>query len=177
MRRSGKVPRIVLSALASPGGTCYGHCDRPIRARRIGSPLPGVWTVRACPTGVVSVTAYVDRSGRDLTPAVRTALRRWTVPPALVRTRDLRTATRHGPELGRAAERALARHAPSRPVRVVYWRVYPFEGPDGSDRRLFACFRRAHASPVFFAGDPARPAGGGCPVCARLRNGLARRGT
>jgi hypothetical protein len=173
LRRSAKVPRVVASALASPGGMCYRHCDRPVRGRRISSALPGTWTVRACPSGVVSVTTYAERSGRDPTSVVRTALRKWSVPPTLVRSWDLRTATRHGPELGRAAERLLARSAPPRKVRVVYWRVYPYRARDGTARRLFVCLRRKHASPVFFGGDPARAAAV-CPVCARRPRGARR---
>jgi hypothetical protein len=125
--------------------------------------LPGVWHVRACPSGVVSVTTYVEWTQRDPTRAVRSMLRRWTVPQSLVRSWDLRLATRHGPELGRAAERLLGGR---RAVRVVYWRVYPFRGRDGTERRLFVCLRRAHRTPVFFSSAPTAKAGN-CPLCAR----------
>jgi hypothetical protein len=171
--RPGALPRVLQSALASPGGSCYRHCDCPTKDRRVRSPLPGTWHVRACPSGVVSVTLYAEWTRRDPTRAVQNALRRWTVPPSLVRARDLRLATRHGPELGRAAERWLAAVRPARGVRVVYWRVYPFRARDGSERRLFVCFRRAHREPVFFVSSPTAKSWG-CPVCARHRKRTIR---
>jgi len=166
MTQRGALPHVLSTALASPGGRCYRHCDRPIRTRRVAGRLPGTWQVRACPSGVVSVTVYTEWTRRNPTASVRAELRRWTVPPSLVRSWDLRLATRHGPELGRAAERFLTATRPKRGVRVVYWRVYPFRGRDGKERRLFVCFRRAHRSPVFFAASPTAPTKG-CPVCAR----------
>lgn len=168
MKRRGTVPRVVEAALAAPGGKCYRHCDRPIRSRRLRSPLPGIFRVRACPSGVVSVTAYAESTRRDPTDSVRRTLRRWTVPPSRVRSWDLRLATRHGPELGRAAERFLAARRPKRPIRVVYWRVYPFQARDGTERRLFVCLRRSHPAPVFYVASPKAPSSG-CPVCARRK--------
>ena len=175
LTRRSAVPPVVRAALAWPGGTCYRHCDRPIRIRRLASSLPGTWIVRACPSGVVSVTSYSERTHGDPTPKVRNALRRWTRPPSLMKTSDLRIASRHGPELGPAAERALARGRPVRGVRVVYWRLYPFRARDGTERRLFVCWRRAHRSPVFFAASPASKAWN-CPACSRRRAHSSGRG-
>jgi len=169
----GSLPRLLRTALASPGGRCYRHCDQPIRSRAVPSALPGRWEVRSCPSGVVSVTSYAEWTRRDPTPAVRRTLERWTEPKSLVRAWDLRVATRRGPELGKNAERFLARNHPSRGVRVVYWRVYPFRARDGTERRLFVCFRRTHAAPVFFAASPTASEWG-CPVCARRRRGRRR---
>jgi len=174
MTRRGALPRVVRDALRSPGGHCYRHCDGPVRSYRLSSPLPGLWQVRACPAGVVSVTTYAEWTGKDTTRAVRRVLQQWTSPPSLVRTRDLRWATRHGPELGRAAERFLARARPRRPVRVVYWRVYPSKSRDGTERRLFVCFRRSHAGPVFYLAAPQDP-DRTCPACARPRAATRRR--
>jgi hypothetical protein len=168
------VPPRLCAVLASPGGKCYRHCDRPVRARLLPSRLPGVWAVRACPSGVVSVTSYTEWSRRDPTGSVRSVLRRWTVPPSRVRSRDLRLATRRGPELGRSAERLLAEERPPRPLRVVYWRVYPFAGRDGRERRLFVCTRRRHRDPVFYVADPTVP-GRRCPACARTARPSPRR--
>ncbi len=162
MTAPGRLPRVLASALSVPGGSCYRHCDRPIRAVRIPRPLPGELVVRACPSGVVSVTVYTAWTQRDPTAAVGRLLRRWTVPATLVRRHDLRTATRHGPELGRPAERWLAAQRRPPPIRVVYWRVYPFRARDGSERRLFVCHRRHHAHPMFYADSPTAPRG--CPV-------------
>ncbi|MGA8605108.1 MAG: hypothetical protein WB788_08650 [Thermoplasmata archaeon] len=172
MKRRATLPPAVRAALRSPGGSCYRHCDRPIRTRSVSSRLPGTWQVRVCPSGVVSVTTYTEVTRSDPTAKVRDVLRRWTVPPTLIRSWDLRIATRHGPELGRAAERVLGKTRPTRSVRVVYWRVYPFRGRDGAERRLFVCFRRTHPAPVFFAASPESPTWG-CPTCVRRR----RKGT
>jgi hypothetical protein len=166
MNRRATAPAVVRRALESPGGKCYRHCEQPIRIHRFSSRLPGTWQVRACPSGVVSVSVYTEWTRRDPTPAVKRQLGRWTVPRSLVRNWDLRVATRHGPELGRAAARALASARPTRGIRVVYWRVYPFRARDGSERRLFVCFRRKHRSPVFFAAPPSAT-GGNCPECTR----------
>jgi hypothetical protein len=163
--RRGTLAPVLRAALVSPGGSCYRHCDRPIRTHRVRSGLPGDWLVRACPSGVVSVTQYAEWAKRDPTRVVGQTLRRWTVPASLVRARDLRLATRHGPELGRPAEQFLAgRTRSGRRLRVVYWRVYPFRARDGTDRRLFVCVRRTHPFPVFFAADPAIRAPP-CPAC------------
>jgi hypothetical protein len=165
MSRAGAVPAPILRALASPGGRCFRHCDRPIRTLSPRSSLPGTWTVRACPSGVVAVTSYAEWGRRDPAAVVRAVLRRWARPATLVRSWDLRVASRHGPELGRAAERLLARARPRRHVHVVYWRVYPTRSRDGSLRRLFVCVRRTHGTPVFFVADPEKgPAT--CPECA-----------
>ncbi|MGD0250801.1 MAG: hypothetical protein ABSB97_07970 [Thermoplasmata archaeon] len=168
MRRRGTLSPSLRAALESQKGQCYRHCDRPLRMRRLSSRLPGIWHVRACPSGVVSVTTYAEWTRRDPIQAVRNTLRRWTVPPSLLRSSDLRIATRHGPELGPAAERELSATRPARGVRVVYWRLYPFRARDGTERRLFVCVRRAHPSPVFFALSPTAKTWG-CPVCARPR--------
>ncbi len=166
MTRAGALPPTLRAAIAWPGGRCYRHCEGPVRPRRIASPLPGVWTVRACPSGVVSVTSYAEWTARNPTADVRRLLERWTVPRRLVRGWDLRLATRRGAELGRRAERFLAEHRPPRGVRVVYWRVYPFRARDGSERRLFVCARPRHPGPVFFAADPAKGVPD-CPRCGR----------
>jgi hypothetical protein len=168
MARTGTLPRVLAQTLVSPGGTCYRHCKGAIRTRRLSSDLPGTWSVRACPSGVVSVTTYAEWSRRDPTPWVQRALKRWTVPPSRVRKWDLRLATRRGPELGREAERFLGAVRPARPLRVVYWRVYPFRARDGTERRLFVCLRRSHDSPVFYFASPTDRARI-CPICQEAR--------
>lgn len=176
MTRPEGLPRAIRVALLSVSGTkCYRHCERAAPGRPLPSSLPGRWTVYACPSGIVSVTTYVEWTNRDPTASALSFLRRRTVPSSLVRLRDLRPATRHGPELGRAAERAIAARRPKRAVRVVYWRVYPFTSADGSRRRLFVCRKKLHARPVFYAGS-AEPRTSECPICAgraRTKGSLA----
>ncbi len=172
MKGRGAVPLALARALRPPPGKCYHHCGRLVRATSIASPLPGRWQVYACPSGVVSVTSYVEWTRRDPSAAARAFLARRTIPATAVRARDLRLATRHGPELGRPVEQIL-RAAERRPMRVVYWRLYPFKARDGTERRLFVCLRRRHTGPVFF---PASPTDGRarCPVCAAGRKRRAR---
>lgn len=166
MTGQGALPRVLRTALDSPGGNCYRHCHLPIQTRTVKSRLPGTFHVRACPSGVVSVCVYTEWSRRDPSRAVESLLERWAVPHSLVRWRDLRRATRHGPELGRAAERFLASNRRKGPVQVVYWRVYPFRARDGTERRLFVCLRRGHSSPVFFTASPDAETWE-CPRCRR----------
>jgi hypothetical protein len=173
MTRRGALPAVLRTALAVRGGRCYRHCDGAVTPRRLPSSMPGVWTAYACPLGVVSVTSYAAWGPAFPTAGVRQALRRWARPATLARPHDLRAASRHGPELGRPAERFLAKSGRRFPIRVVYWRVYPFKARDGSERRLFVCLRRTHPGPVFFVADPAlgRPP---CPACGTGRPGASR---
>jgi hypothetical protein len=165
VRRPATLPAPLRRALASPGGRCYRHCAGPVRSVTLASDLPGLWIARACPAGVVSVTTYSERTSADPTPRVRAHLRRWAVPASVVRRSDLRLATRHGPELGRSAERRMAAARPPQAIRTVYWRLYPYRGKDGRERRLFLCARRTHAGPVFYvAPTDAEPS---CPICLR----------
>ena len=172
MSRPGSLPPVLVAALRAPEGKCYRHCERPARTRRLPSPLPGLWQVLACPSGVVSLTSYSEWTRRDPSSRALAFLRRHTMPASLVRPHDLRLASRHGPELGRRAEGRMARDPGRRPVRVVYWRVYPFRAADGKEHRLFVCYRRTHRGPVFYAA-PTEEGAGACPACARRRRGRA----
>ncbi len=176
MSRAGgaaPLPPAVRKALEPAAPRCYRHCTAPAGARRIRSTLPGTVTVYACPGGAVSVTTYAEWSRRDPSSAFLRSLAGRTLPRSLVRAVDLRGATRHGPELGLAAERALRRAASPRSVRVVYWRVYPSKDPDGTERRLFVCYRHGRAEPVFFRAptEADRPP---CPRCGQ-KSGTRRR--
>ena len=174
MTASHVIPRAVRAALRPDAPRCYRHCRQPVRGFALPSRLPGFWRVYACPRGAVSLTAYVERTARDPTREVREYLRQRAVPPALVTRHDLRLATRHGPELGRAAERILTRALPPRTLRVVYWRLYPFRGRDGVERRLFVCRRHGAARPVFFV-DSTHVSQARCPVCARRKRSTVGR--
>ena len=173
MTRGRPLPRGLVVALRPASAKCYRHCGLPVRAHRLTSVLPGLLEVYTCPAGVVSLTSYAEWSRSDPTARLSAYLKSHTVPAALLKRRDLRGATRHGPELGRVAERLLARSRPRRPVRVVYWRVYPFRGRDGAERRLFACLRHGARAPVFFA-SPSTGTVKDCPTCARAKRTAGR---
>ena len=155
------LPGVLRTALQPSAPHCYRHCDRPVRARALAVGLPGVFQAYACPGGAVSVVSYFELSDRDPTPELTRILRRLVRPARLVRARDLRTATRRGPELGRRAERLLARTDPAVRVRGAYWRLYPFKDRRGVERRLFSCFRHRDPPVVFFVA----PANSECPPC------------
>ena len=174
--RATTLPRVISAALSAPDPKCYRHCDRRAPPRALPGPLPGQWRVYACPSGVVSVASYAEWTNRDPTRRVLSFLRRSAVPSSLVRPTDLRLATRHGPEMGAAAEQRLAARRPHRDVRVVYWRIYPFKAPDGTEHRLFICRRKNHSRPVFYSA-PGEPGETACPVCARRRTVAGRRRT
>jgi hypothetical protein len=165
MTRPGAVPPRLRRALRPASPHCYRHCDRPVRGRSATIRTPGWLCVYACPGGSVSVVTYTEWTNRDPTSTMARFARSHTSPPSLVRAWDLRAARRHGPELGPAAERFLARAHPPRDLRTVYWRLYPFRRKDGSVRRLFACFRHGRGSVRFFVapGDAQSPP---CPRCS-----------
>ena len=166
MSPDGRLAPAVRRALEPKGASCYRHCQEPVSTLRPRSALPGTWWVLACPSGVVSVTLYAESGESDPTARVAETLRGWSSPPALVLRKDLRRATRHGPELGREVERSGTPARGPVPVSAVYWRRYPFKGRDGKERRLLVCARRAHPHPVFFTGVPGEGSAA-CPVCAR----------
>lgn len=173
MSRPGALPPWLAATQRVRDARCAWHCDGPARGRPIASPLPGLWQVYACPSGVVSVVTYAEWGEPIPFEPARAYLARHTVPPSLVRRSDLRLASRHGPELGTTAERKLRRPGMP-PLRVVYWRVYPFKARDGSDRRLFVCRRPRHTEPVFYAAPP-QDGARQCPVCRAGRPKAVRR--
>jgi hypothetical protein len=142
---------------------CYRHCSTSARVRsfRVGRKN---FEVYACPDGVVSLT-MVWTDGRSRIPIgdLTRSLEQRTRPPELVVRRDLRTAARHGPELGRAVERRLgARSGPA--VPIVYWRVYPARR-GRYWARLLACFKHGPDEVRFFRDIP-RAGRWRCPYCA-----------
>ncbi|MGP8072064.1 MAG: hypothetical protein ACLPZM_02915 [Thermoplasmata archaeon] len=171
MMRAGTVPPWLRRALR-PSPHCYGHCDRPLRGRTAALPAPGWLAIYACPGGAVSVVTYTHWANPDPTPVLSSFARRHTTPPSPVRRWDFRTARRHGPELGLAVERRLARARRPPQVRTVYWRVYPTRAKDGSEERLFACFRHGRGSVEFFRapGDAQSPRCPRCPTKTRSRS-------
>ncbi len=149
------------AAVPATGGPCFGHCKAPTRAHPVSLGAGGPAWVYACPEGVVSVVIAAGERRPD--PAtLRSALRARTRPPSTVRLRDFRSASRYGPELGRPSERALARSG--RPIRLLYWRVYPWKVGD-RPYSLFACFRHGPSGIRFYAAErvPKQPP---CPFCS-----------
>jgi hypothetical protein len=157
------VPPILRRALRPATPHCYRHCTRALRGRTVTTRAPGWLVAYVCPGGAVSVVTYTEWTHADPTPTLRRFARSHTSPASLVRRWDLRIARRHGPELGAAAERRLARTRPARPLTTVYWRLYPFKKKDGSVHRLFACFRHGRGNVRFFVA-PADSESPHCPL-------------
>jgi hypothetical protein len=162
--RPGAVPPLLQRALRPDQPRCYRHCNRLVRARSPALRAPGVLSIYACPGGAVSVVTYTEWGTRDPTPQLARFVRGHFAPVRRVHRRDFRLARREGPELGRAAERFLARARPRRPLATVYWRLYPFRTPGGAVRRVFVCYR--HREPRLFVapGDAQSPR---CPRCPK----------
>lgn len=144
-------------------GTCLYHCASKTRPHALANARRPVGWVYACPAGTVSTVVFLGGQRRPAPAVVRRYLQSRTRRPERVRLRDLRAATRHGPELGRRAERWIAGPGAGVPVRLLYWRRYPRK----VGRRysyLWACFRHGAGEARFFAA-PSSPRGPDCPFC------------
>jgi hypothetical protein len=144
-------------------GTCLYHCKGETRPHPIaGSHGPIAW-VYTCPGGTVSTVAFVGGSRRPSPSRVQRYLQSRLARPERIRPRDLRAATRHGPEMGRAAQRWIGGPGAGQPIRLLYWRRYPKK----MGRRysyLYACFRHGPGEVRFYPGQGSLHAGQ-CPFC------------
>jgi hypothetical protein len=142
-------------------GVCLYHCAGRTRPRPISNGRGTLGWVYVCPGGTVSTVAFLGIGRRPSPARIRRYLQSRTKPPERVQLDDLRSATRHGPELGRAAERWAARPGAPGPLHLLYWRRYPRK----RGRRysyLYACFRHG-AGEVRFYVAPSSPEAPPCP--------------
>jgi hypothetical protein len=147
------------------GGVCLRHCREPTEVHpfRWGPQRMG-W-LYSCPAGAVS-TAVVEGGASWPSPnAFARFIRSSLLTRAPVRVRDFRAASRYGPELGSEIERGGPSSEPRPPLRLIYWRLYPWK-VRGQPRSLFVCFRHGEGTVRFFVADPT-PGNRGCPECAR----------
>ncbi|MGA7846282.1 MAG: hypothetical protein WCB18_04235, partial [Thermoplasmata archaeon] len=96
--------RYVLAA----SGTCLYHCSGRTRPHSIETASGPIGWVYTCPGGTVSTVAFLGRPHRPSPARTQRYLQSRTDRPERVQPRDLRAATRQGPELGKAAERWVA---------------------------------------------------------------------
>lgn len=151
--------KFVLSA----SGSCLYHCAGRTHPHAISNGKGPIAWVYACPEGTVSTVAFLGGAHRPSPVRVRRFLQSRIGNSERVLPRDLRAATRHGPELGLAAERWSARPGASAPIRLLYWRRYPRK----KGRRysyLYACFRHGPRDVRFFPATGSRGARQ-CPFC------------
>ena len=144
-------------------GRCLSHCSGRTRPHALANSRGTVGWVYACPGGTVSTVAFFGGARRPSPVRVRRFLQSRMGGSERVFPRDLRAATRHGPELGLAAERWAARPGVSGPIRLLYWRRYPRK----TGRRysyLYACFRHGARDVRFFPATSSRGADQ-CPFC------------
>jgi hypothetical protein len=144
-------------------GACLYHCTGHTHPHPIDSARGPIGWVYTCPGGTVSTVAFLGESRRPSPARTRRYLQARMEPTERVRPEDLRAATRHGPELGRVAERWAARtQAP--PIHLLYWRRYPRK----TGRRysyLYACFRHGAGEVRFYPASTSRQASR-CPFCS-----------
>jgi len=144
-------------------GSCLYHCSSPTRPHVIEGTQGPIGWVYTCPGGTVSTVEFFGGVRRPSPTVARRYLQTRTERSERVRLRDLRAATRHGPELGRAAERWVAGPGTGAPLHVLYWRRYPRK----IGRRysyLYACFHHGPGEVRFYPALSSRtlPL---CPFC------------
>lgn len=145
----------------APSGRCLYHCKARTHPKPVSAGLDQPGWVYVCPAGTVSTAVFLGSDARPSPTAIQRYLQSRLARPERVKPRDLRAATRHGPELGPAAEEALQRGASAHVLPLLYWRRYPKK----VGRRysyLYACFRHGQGDVRFY---PAGSAGGLCPWC------------
>lgn len=156
---SSGIEALVLAA----SGSCLYHCKGPTRPHAIATAGGARGWVYTCPAGTVSTVAFLGGARRPSPVRIRTYLQARTAPRERVQARDLRSATRHGPELGRGAERPTSADGVAAPIYLLYWRRYPKKvGRQYS--YLYACFRHGPREVRFYPAPSARRAPP-CPFC------------
>ncbi|MGC2290079.1 MAG: hypothetical protein WA688_09545 [Thermoplasmata archaeon] len=148
----------------APSGTCWHHCKGRTRPHAIANARGPIGWVYACPRGAVSTVTFLGVSRRPSPARVRRYLQSRTERSERVRPRDLRAATRHGPELGPAAERWASGPGSGTPIRLLYWRRYPRKVRHGYSY-LYACFEHGAGEVRFYPASSSRRVGR-CPFCA-----------
>jgi len=158
---SPSIPGAGKFVLAS-SGTCLYHCSSRTRPHSIATASGPIGWVYTCPGGAVSTVAFLGGPRRP-SPARTQRYLQSRMDAERVKPRDLRAATRQGPELGKAAERWVAGPGAGAPIHLLYWRRYPRK----VGRRysfLYACFQHGAGEVRFYAAPKsARPPE--CPFC------------
>lgn len=99
---------------------CYRHCQQNAKFTPLRTDHPGVIGGYACPGNYVSRVVYFSLQPDQAW--FETFLRGQVGD--LLRSRDLRVATRHGWELGGKAESEI-KQVSSDGIRQIYWTLYP----------------------------------------------------
>ncbi|MCI4352125.1 MAG: hypothetical protein L3K14_01875 [Thermoplasmata archaeon] len=111
----------------------------------------------------MSTVIFLGGHRRPSPAVVRRYLQSRTEGSERVQLRDLRAATRHGPELGPEAEPMVGGPGAGGPIRLLYWRRYPRKIGRGHSF-LYACFRHG-AGEVRFYPALKSPRAPDCPFC------------
>lgn len=148
-------------------GNCLHHCKGRTRPRVLANSRGPIGWVYTCPGGTVSTVAFLGGAHRPSPVRIRRYLQARLDRSERVQPRDLRSATRHGPELGAAAERWITGPGNGAPIHLLYWRRYPRK----VGRRysfLYACFAHGRGEVRFYPGSTPRGASR-CPFCQAQR--------
>jgi hypothetical protein len=154
----------------SSTGRCLYHCPRPTRPHALTHGRKTIGWVYSCPGGTVSTVAFFSGGRRPSPTHIQRYLQSRTERGERVQPRDLRAATRRGPELGKTAERWIARSANGAPIRLLYWRRYPRKVGRGYSF-LYACYEHGAGEVRFYTASKSsrRPE---CPFCLRAKRGV-----
>jgi hypothetical protein len=144
-------------------GNCLYHCSGRTRPHAIANSRRTLGWVYTCPGGAVSTVTFLGGARRPSPARILQYIQSRTERTERVRARDLRVATRHGPELGAAAERWAAGPGNHAPIHLLYWRRYPQKVGRGHSF-MFACFEHGAGEVRFYPATGARPASR-CPFC------------
>jgi thiol-disulfide isomerase/thioredoxin len=103
-------------------GPCRRHCNQPTNFVELKHESDGVVGAYVCPDGYISRVVYFS-----VTPDLEWFKKfiRSQVSGTIFRDRDVRTATRHGWELGDEAQAELREISPTCWLEEAYWVVYP----------------------------------------------------
>jgi hypothetical protein len=147
-----------------PAGACLYHCSSRTRPHAIAARNRTHAWVYVCPRGTVSTVAFFGGARRPSPVVTRRYLQSRLGGRERIRPRDIRAATRHGPELGLEAERWTQRDGRRDSMYLLYWRRYPRKMRRGYSY-LYACFKHGAGEVRFYPGLGSRnvPA---CPYCA-----------
>jgi len=108
--------------LVIDGAKCYRHCEQPAKFTPIFQSESSLVGAYVCPQGYVSRVVYfaANPDAEWFKEFLRNPL-----GEKRVKTQDIRSATRHGWELGGTAEAEISKVAKSGTITQYYWTFYP----------------------------------------------------
>ena len=106
--------------LVASDAKCSRHCNMNAKFVTLNKTTSSIVGAYACPENYVSRIVYFAEN-----PEPKWFERFIVDQVGKINSRDIRTATRHGWELGGSAESEIARVSKSREIMQYYWTPYP----------------------------------------------------